>query len=525
MDEQLRSHFVHTVGAEHVEADAQALARAATATFATPQRIAAIVRPGDRAQVQACLQIARREGVGVYPVSRGKNWGLGSRVPPRDGSILLDLGRMDRIVAFDEDLAWVTVEPGVSFGQLYDFLRARGSRLFANTTGASPEASVVGNALERGDGTGPYGDRFQHVCALEVVLPTGECVHTGFGRFDGSTLAPLHRWGVGPAFDGLFSQSNLGVVTQMTLWLTPLPRSLSAVRFSVVDPSRLPRLVDALRTLRQDGTLSSAIGLWNDYRVLSTRGQYPWHLTGGKTPLPRAVLDSLRHEWGGGSWFGTTAIYAATPEQGRAHRAHVEGTLAPFVDHLSVEERHGEPTSGHELFVEDDPAFMFLQGIPHQESLKSVYWRKRMPVPPDPDPERDRCGVIWACPTLPFRGVDAAAATRIIERVLPAHGFEPLTAMVAQTERSIYLVPLVIYDRDIEGEDERAMQAHDALLAELVEKGYLPYRLGIQSMSALPAPDDDHGALLRRIKRALDPDDILAPGRYDFRDTWPEEDE
>ncbi len=520
----IHSHFVEAVGDGHVHMEKDALARAATATFATAQGVVAVVEPADRAEVQACLRIAAREGLSVYPVSRGRNWGLGSRVPPRDGCVLLDLGRMDRIVAFDEDMAWVTVEPGVGFGQLYDFLRARGSRLFVNTTGASPEASVLGNALERGDGTGPYGDRASYVCALEVVLPTGECVHTGFARFADAKLAPLHRWGVGPAFDGMFSQSNLGVVTQMTLWLTPLPRSLSAVRFSVVDPARLPRLVDALRTLRLDGTLRSSIGLWNDYRVLSTRGQYPWNLSGGKTPLPRAVLDSIRHEWGGGSWFGTTAIYAASPEQGRAHRAHVEQTLSPFVDHFSVEERHGEPTSGHELFVEDDPAFLFLQGIPHEESLKSVYWRKRMPVPEHPDPERDRCGVIWACPTLPFRGADAAAAARIVERVLPAHGFEPLTAMVAQTERSIYLVPLVIYDRDIEGEDDRAMQAHDALLAELVGKGYLPYRLGIQSMGALPLPNDDHGALLRRIKRALDPDNVLAPGRYDFRETWPEDD-
>jgi 4-cresol dehydrogenase (hydroxylating) len=39
-------------------------------------------------------------------------------------------------------------------------------------------------------------------------------------------------------------------------------------------------------------------------------------------------------------------------------------------------------------------------------------------------------------------------------------------------------------------------------------------------MEALPAPRDDHGALLSRLKRALDPNDILAPGRYDFRSTW-----
>ncbi len=508
------------VGDEHVRVDAAELERAGTATFATSQRIAAIVRPGSRAEVQECVRVAREHAVALYAVSRGKNWGLGSRVPPRD-AVLLELGRMNRIVAFDEELAWVTVEPGVDFGQLYDFLRDRGSRLFANTTGASPHASVVGNALERGDGTGPYGDRAAHVCALEAVLATGECVRTGFGRFDGTPLAPLHRWGVGPSLDGLFTQSNLGIVTQMTLWLSPLPRCLSAVRFSIKDPARLAALVDALRRLRLDGTLRSVVGIWNDYRVLSTRRQYPWDLAHDKTPLSRALLDTIRDEWGGATWFGLTALYAPAPEIGAAQRAHVERALSPLVDYLSVEERNGEPASGNELFSGDDPAFMFLQGIPHEGSLKSVYWRKRMPVPDDPDPERDRCGVLWACPALPFRGADVADAARIIEPLMLEHGFEPLIAMVGQSERVIYLVPLVIYDRDVSGEDERAMACHDAMLSSLSAQGYLPYRLGIQSMHALPAPNDDSGSVIARLKRALDPDDVLAPGRYDFRERWP----
>lgn len=507
------------VGDAHVVTDPAELERAAIATFTTSQRITAIVRPASRAEVQACVRVAREHGAPLYAVSRGKNWGLGSRVPPRD-AVLVELARMNHIVAFDEEMAWVTVEPGVDFGQLYDFLRDRGSRLFANTTGASPRASVLGNALERGDGTGPYGDRAAHVCALEVVLPTGECVRTGFGRFDETPLAPLHRWGVGPSLDGLFTQSNLGIVTQMTLWLSPLARSLSAVHFSIKDPARLAALVDALRGLRLDGTLRSVVGIWNDYRVLSTRQQYPWELTGGTTPLSRAQLDTMRDAWGGATWFGLTALYAPTPEIGAAERAHVERTLAPLVDYLSVEDRSGEPAAGNELFSEDDPAFMFLQGIPHQGSLKSVYWRKRMPVPDDPDPERDGCGVVWACPALPFRGTDAAAAARIVEPLMLEHGFEPLVAMVAQSERVIYLVPLVIYDRSIAGEDARALACHDALVASLSAQGYLPYRLGIQSMQAVPAPNDDSGALIERLKRALDPDDVLAPGRYDFRERW-----
>ncbi len=181
-----------------------------------------------------------------------------------------------------------------------------------------------------------------------------------------------------------------------------------------------------------------------------------------------------------------------------------ERVLAPHVDHLSVDARAGAPKSGRELFAELDPAFLFLQGIPHEESLRSVYWRKRTPIPDAPDPDRDRCGAIWCSPVLPFAGCDVVDAVRAVEEVILAHDLEPMLAMVGQTERVLYLIPLLIYDRDAPGADEAAMRCHDAILARLNAAGYPPYRLGIQSMASLPAPRDDHGALLARLKRALE---------------------
>jgi 4-cresol dehydrogenase (hydroxylating) len=507
--------FRAIVGASHVVTDATELDGAGTATFATSARPLAIVRPSGTEEVQELVRAAAHHGLSLYPVSAGKNWGLGSRVPTADGSVLLELSRMSRIVHFDEELAAVTVEPGVTFAQLYRFLGERKSRLFANTTGASPHASVLGNAIERGDGTGPNGDRFNHVAGLEVVLGSGEVLRTGFARYDQSPLGPLHRWGVGPALDGIFTQSNLGIVTRMTLWLTPLPRALAAVRFSFRDPARLPGCMDALRNLRLEGTLRSVAGIWNDYRVLSVEGQYPWRAAGEKTPLDRSVLSRIAEAWGGATWFGLTAVYSATDAQCSASVARVRELLAPHVDELQVEQKSGEPTSGAELFTDAEPAFQFLQGIPHEGSIQSVYWRKRQPPPAAPDPDRDRCGVLWLCPTVPFRGSDVSRAVACAERVLPAHGFEPLIAMVAQTERTVYLFPLIVYDRDVAGEDARARACHDALLTELSAMGCLPFRLGIQSMSALPPSNDDFAAVLRRVRQVLDPHGTIAPGRYD----------
>ena len=112
------------VGAENVSDSGANLEQARQATFASNNGALALVCPRSTAQVQACVRIAAIHRVPLYPVSRGKNWGLGSRVPARAGCVLLDLGRLDRIVEFDDKLGCLTVEPGVTFQQGSGFLRA-----------------------------------------------------------------------------------------------------------------------------------------------------------------------------------------------------------------------------------------------------------------------------------------------------------------------------------------------------------------------------------------------------------------
>ncbi len=493
------------LGPERVIDDPEALRAAEAATFATTQRIPAIVRPRTTGEVAACLKAASRFGVAVYPVSQGRNWGLGSRVPARDGSALVDLSGMNAITAFDEEMAWMTVEPGVTFRQAHDYLAARGSRLFVSVTGSSPDASLVGNALERGDGAGPLGDRWAHVCALEAVLSTGEVVRTGFARFGDVPAAPVHRWGVGPSLDGLFSQSNLAVVTRMTVWLCPLPRSIQALRFKLRDEEALAPLVDALRGLRLDGTLRATASLWNDLRARSVEAR----------ASDRAAHERFRAETGGARWFGLTALYAATELQGRGAREHAVSVIAPLVDSWHVEERAGAPSAGRELLWESEPAFGFFQGVPHEFSLRSMYWKKSFAPERSPDPDRDRCGVVWACAAVPFRGRDVRRACAISSEVMSACGFDPMIAVATPSERAASILPTILYDRDVDGEDGRAMACHDALVRRLADEGWLPYRLGVHSMDALPAATDDSAAVLARVRAAMDPAGVLAPGRYE----------
>ncbi|MDB4891450.1 MAG: FAD/FMN-dependent dehydrogenase [Gemmatimonadetes bacterium] len=497
------------IGPEHVCVEDERLAAAATATFATTQRVSAVLRPANTAEVQECVRIAGRHRVPVYPVSRGRNWGLGSMVPTSPEAAVIDLSRMNHIVDFDETLAYLTVEPGVTFQQAHDFLRENNSNLFVAVTGGPPDGSLVGNALERGEGSGPYGDRAYHICGLEVVLPSGEVIHTGFRRFANADVAPLRESGVGPSLDGLFIQSNLGIITQLTVWLHPKPKFFDEFTCPVRDTADLAALLDAVRPLVLQGTIAShSFGFWNAYKLLAIRAGYPWTVMAEATPLNFRALHGRE------LWMASGALFTHSEQERIAVRAIVEEALAhlpqpPFFVTDEQRAQYPEPNSG--------------LGEPTTANLRSAYWRKRGGAAylfPAIDLDRDRCGVMWIHPTLPFIGEKVVKAAMLMESVVIECGFEPLIGMSCVSGRCINVYLCLMYDRDVPGEDQRAVACHDRVLRELIDAGFPPYRLGVQSMESIPHAEGAYEELLRTLKGAVDPHDILSPGRYDLRHLW-----
>jgi 4-cresol dehydrogenase (hydroxylating) len=472
------------------------------------------------------LAVARRVSAPVYPVSSGKNWGYGSKVPASDECVLMDLSRMNRIVAFSEEHAWITVEPGVTQREVLAFLKTRGAALILDCTGASPDSSVIGNTMERGFGHTPYGDHFAHISNLEVVLPNGECIETGFGRYNDIAATPVYRWGVGPILDGLFSQSNLGIVTRMTIFLMPKPEYFQAFFFRCKEDEGLGDIIDALRPLRLDGTLRNALHIGNDYKVLSGIQQYPWTRTGGRTPLTTAVMREFRQEMDFGAWNGSAGLYGTHAQVAEARRL-VKKALRGKVDKLQfldertlrLAERFAGPckwVTGWDLRRVLElvrPIFGLMQGIPTDFPLRSVYWRKNMQVPVDMNPDRDRCGLIWCAPVAPIEGGHARRLSKISSDVMLRHGFEPMLSITLVTERTLTCVISISYDRDMPGEDERAMKCHRELIDALTSGGYHFYRLGIHMMSEIQQ-DNGYTRTLQALKQTLDPAGILAPGRY-----------
>lgn len=519
------------LGQEHVRADAATRQHWARTTLPEGTTPRAVVWPGCAEEVRAVLRIAYEHRIAVYPISSGRNWGYGDACAPGDGQVLLDLSRMNRIVEVNADLAYATVEPGVTQGQLTAFLERQGMALMADATGAGPDTSLIGNTLERGFGHTPHGDRFAHVCGLEAVLPDGRLLRTGFGHLGGARSAAVYRWGVGPYLDGLFTQSNFGVVTRMTVWLQPKPEALRAFFFSLSDDARLWDLLEALRRLRLRGTLRSPVHTANDLRMISMSERYPWDAMRGDTPLCEALRSELRNNHGIGAWCGSGGLYGSEAEvaaaAGEVRKAlrRVPGLRLVFLDERRLRwARAGAKCLGKlglgqslcRALEKMELGFDLLRGKPTRLCLNGGMWRSRRAVPAEgsDDPRDLGAGFLWLSPVIPCTREDLARLHAAVLPIFRTHGFDYLSTLSMVSERALSAVMTICFDKDDAADTERARCCQAELLETLLAAGYPPYRAHAGTMRRIAQLSETYFDVARELKAALDPRGILAPGRW-----------
>lgn len=527
--EELRA----AVGAEFVSVSLRDRMRRERTTLPVGVIPSAIVRPGSTAEVQAVMRAAARWELSLHPISTGRNWGYGDACAPKAGQVLLDLGRMNRILEINQELAYVTLEPGVTQGQVAEEVERRGLPLWMDATGAGPQTSVIGNIMERGFGHSPHGDRFAHCCGMEIVLPDGRLLRTGFGHYAGARTANVYAYGVGPALDGLFTQSNFGVVTRLTFWLLPKPETFRAFFFSVWDHAALGHLIEALRPLRQRGTLRTPIHICNDLRMLSLTQSYPWQEMGGHTPLAPDIRAMLcrRHElgaWSGsGGLYGSAGEVAAAANEVRRALQIVPGVRMIFLDErrlrwagyaAAVLRKLGVGAAAVRLLEKLRMGFDLLRGKPPVQCGQGGLWQVRAPLDkpltPDVDPLDAGAGFAWISPVLPMTSADAARVNVIGESVMSAHGFDYLVTHTLINPRALCAVMTISFDKSDPAACARATACHDELLERLIRAGYPPYRAGRMSMSALRTNSEVYFDVVRELKRALDPQGLISPGHY-----------
>lgn len=518
--------------------DPSTLARYETTNFKTTQKIPCVIIPNNIDELKLTIKLANKHTVSIYPTSRGRNWGLGSRVPVLSNNCVVDLKNMNSILDYDEDNAFITVEPGVSYKQASEFLKDHKSKFYLPSIGGPSDASLIANALERGDAAGPLGDRAVYCCGMEVMLPNSNIINTGLGIFHNSSASKFSKFGLGPSIDGLFFQSNFGIVTKMTFWLTRRLPYFHCVIFTVTDEKKLIAISKLMRELQEMGVLpNTSYVLWNIYRFITAQMQYPWNEKGEPESNPQDLLKTLPPVLRDARWFGIIGVSSPTRKHASANKALLKKALKGYTSKLIILDsakawflkKMHKPLSKftninylpllNSLYYES-----VFRGYPTKVETSSVYWRKRSHVTNNKnsnlDPDRDRCGIYWVCISLPFDGKHISNVTNIVERISFEFGFEPQVMFLNMSAWFIKSFIILIFDRDVEEEEIQAYHCYKKLFKTLQDSGYSSHRLGIQSMSEVVVDDLEYVQFLKSIKQTIDPNDVLAPGRYDFRHLW-----
>ena len=529
------------VSPEHVVCEAAAVERRSLDIIPRAARPSAFVYPGSVDEVVALVKLANRHGLPLWPVGKGKNWGYGAATPAEDGALVVVLERLNRIVSVDEEMAHAVVEPGVTYRQFHQYLRERGIDLWLDCTDGPADASVMGNALERGIGETDYGDHFGNICGLEVVLPDGSLVRTGGGPLEGYKSWNTYKWGVGPYLEGLFSQANYGIVTKMGLWLMPKPEYFVSCVFELTREEDFPTLMDAMRRLQLNGAIKSKVHIVNDVVTFAVLAE-PQEILGGQRCLTDDRRAELRRRHNIAPWSFAAGLYG-TREQVRANVSLIRRALGPlgrlqFVDDRKIEIVRSvtsrlKRTSGiaralgeraaRRVFGKPLPLLEMLphvhaieKGYPSDYFVKHAYYKSRRakPADDDVDPARDQCGLIWLGPMVPLNGRDTVEIMNLVRPLYVKHGFDFTTALIVGNPRTVVALMSVFYDKEDPDETRRAEGLYFEMGEVTQKAGYQQYRTSTLFMDRILATAPEFQNLCNRLKDALDPRGILAPGKY-----------
>ena len=463
----------------------------------------AVAQPTTVAEVQAVVRIAAEAGIALWTTSQGRNNAYGGSAPRTRGSVVLNFRRMNKIIEINEEMGYAVVEPGVTFFDLYHELRRRGSKLWSSCPDLG-WGSIVGNTLDHGFGYTANGDHASNACGFEVVLPSGELLRTGMGAFS-DELGFAHQRGFGPSIDGLFTQSNLGIVTKMGRWLMPQPEYYASITVKADDDSGLEPMIEAVRGLMLEGVLHNppiVHGVLGAAALVGPRET--WH--DGDGPLPESFYREAQEKFKLGYWNLRCAVYGS---EGVVD-AHIARVLEVFDDIPglvpSARKVRGEDANEDTLTVHGE---RIQAGIPSLRMLETVAWWGGVG------------GHIDFSPVAPLRGDRVRELTSMMREEIENAGFDFWPGAIVTPRSFVYVSP-IYFDTLSEERSQAAFDTYQRLVRRAADAGFPVYRGHIEFMDDIADTYGAEGHAYRRfletIKDAVDPAGVLSPGKQGI---WP----
>lgn len=510
--------------------------------------IIAVVKAYDKKDVESLLLLANELAnqpkfkFTIYPISTGLNWGYGTSQPPKCNVkvVILDLSVLTKI-EFDEELGLVTLEPGVTQQLLSDFFISKGDNFMVPVTGAGPNASIVGNAIERGYGITPYTDHFTAVTALQGYWANGRKYFSAVNELDESpnkTVDRTFKWSLGPYLEGLFTQSNFGIVTQMTIRVAKKPKKFISFIIQIPDDSYLEKAIPLIRrVLRDYEGIVGSINLMDKRRVLSMFAENP--NPGEHKVMSSADIDKLSKAQQTPSWTIMGSIYGSNgvAKVAKSEIKSIFKTLPCrqiYSDSPIFPIGNAAINAMPSLFFKLLPILSLVKhqltsfergkeimlGRPNNIALKLAYWRHRnaKKFPADNlSPGRDGCGVLWYAPLVTMKPEIMRKYVEFIRATCPKFNIEPLITFTNLKHDCVDSTIPILFDLS---DPDAVKDAHNCLkelVLEGVKLGYIPYRLNIDQQQWLLDAESPFWQTVNDIKSVVDPNNILGMGRYNPR--------
>lgn len=458
----------------------------------------AVVFPENEEDVVRLVLLANQLNLTLYPISRGKNMGYGDAQATSAGQVIVDLRNMNAIKEVNEELCYATIQPGVSQGQLYTYISSNKLHVQLDVTGAGLDASIVGNMLERGFGHTEYGDRYARIIHLRAILADGSLIKTGLAAYGNADASNTYRYGIGPSIEGLFTQSNFGIITEVTFELMPKPELTYTFAGSIRSVGDLSALIETIREAKLKGVLNSAVHIANKSRTVGKGDSKligSWNVSGcisGPSALVKTKSSLLK----------------------KIFRKHLSGYLLLFIGpwRMKLMKFIHEKIFQIPVYRPLYEVFQQQNGIPTDDPLKTLLDDEKATSAGLSISEYPSC-FSWINAVCSARGESVLKLVSLLESIFLKAGYELRITMTFVNSRTLILITNITYPRT-ESEIERAEKFVKDCHHELNRNGFLPYRSGSGMYDSLPEPEDGNKKLLQKLHSALDPKNRFAPGKY-----------
>ncbi len=431
------------------------------------------VRPRDRAELRDAIGESAARGLAVYPLSTGRNWGLGSRWPTKAGCRLVELDRMIRIRNLDLERGYAVVEPGVTQRKLAESLSDTGWML--NVTEGCADTSVLGNVLDRGHGA--VRPRTQDLLGLEVMTPDGAVLTTG--GLDGTGC---YRGRVaGPDLTQMFVQASFGVVTAMAIELIPRPECARLASICC-DRGDFPQMANAVSALCRRGL--PTLGVPKLAGLHLGPSQPSWDLQ----------LDP-------------DVCYGLIPMLGSDAALELALRL--------LEEAPGDRT----IQVIDpvtakveDPFYAISQAIigkPQCTGIERAFGCRCDEV------DDGEIGCLTLLPLVPLNTGSVEILIGIVEDEAAKHDVSASLELRVDACHTASAVIHTVFERSATAQVDHVHAFRDDARQRLIAANMLPYRSDVDRASVEIADRDDNAReFLTALKAVIDPRGLMSPGRY-----------